>query len=299
MPAPSPNLDGDPGIQGPSALSVVIPMYNEAHRIRRTVGWLADASSVLERYQTELIFVNDGSTDDTVAILRAALAHHSGSLGAARVVSLPGNQGKGAAVLAGLAAAGAPWTLIVDADLPVPMAAVEQLLAAGAPADVGLIVGERNYARADVRTNPLRRVLSTSLRTFVGRLHGQPIGDTQCGFKLYRAPFAAAVTQSGLAVEQRWAFDLEHIMLAPRLGWRVVGVEVPWEHRDGSRLNPFSDGFKFIRDALRIAHRVRALTPDPRWMARPAPPAPAPAPQPTTTLEPVVLAAAARTAARP
>ncbi|MGH7130748.1 MAG: glycosyltransferase [Phycisphaerales bacterium] len=296
MPAPSPHLDGDPGIPGGAALSVVIPMYNEAHRIRRTVGWLADVAPVLSRHQSEIIFVNDGSTDNTIAILRAALADQPAApLTSARVISLPANHGKGAAVLAGLAAARAPWTLIVDADLPVPMSAVDQLLAAGAPADVGLVVGERNYARADVRTNPLRRLLSTALRTFVGRLHGQPIGDTQCGFKLYRAPFAAAVTQSGLAVEQRWAFDLEHIMLAPRLGWRVVGVEVPWEHRDGSRLNPFSDGFTFIRDALRIARRARTLTPDPRWMARPA----APAAQPTTTLEPVVLTSAARSAARP
>jgi dolichyl-phosphate beta-glucosyltransferase len=78
--------------------------------------------------------------------------------------------------------------------------------------------------------------------------------DTQCGFKLYRADAARAVVALGR--EDRFAFDLEHLLLASRLG-KLSEVGIAWEHKDGGTVRPIRDGLKMLREAARI--RLRFL----------------------------------------
>jgi hypothetical protein len=76
--------------------------------------------------------------------------------------------------------------------------------------------------------------------------------DTQCGFKLYRADVARAIVKLGR--EDRFAFDLEHLLIASRLG-PIAEVGIAWEHKDGGTVSPVRDGLKMLREAARIRWR--------------------------------------------
>src|SRR6202043_2219854 len=123
--------------------SVVIPCFNEAERIGETVRSTLDYLSA-ESQETELIVVNDGSTDATSTIVRDALA---GAKIETRLLENFPNRGKGAAVRTGLLAAARPIGLFFDADLSTPLSEIPKLIEPISNDDVDLSFGSRALDR--------------------------------------------------------------------------------------------------------------------------------------------------------
>ena len=233
-------------------LSLVIPAYNEAARIGASLekihtflqsqGWKAD-----------VIVVNDGSTDETAAIVNGFAARHPGF----RLLDNPGNRGKGYSVRNGMLQASGDVLLFSDADLSSPIEESLKLLnAIDAGADVA--IGSRwVQTQLQTRRQPLYRQLFGRMFNLALRLIlGLQFKDTQCGFKAFRQQAARAIFP--LQQIERWGFDPELLFLARKFQFRVVEVPVQWAHREGTRINPVRDGLRMLWEALIV--RGNSLT---------------------------------------
>ena len=232
--------------------SLVIPMFDERARIGASIGVLA-GSGLLDD-NVELVLVDDGSSDDTPAVAERAIAE--AGITHARVVRLPENRGKGAAVRAGMLAARGDVRVFVDADLCVDAKDIDrcfQELEIG-PSDV--VYGTRAHPSSELqRSQPLHRVVSG--RTFnmlLRRLGLTTERDTQCGLKGFRATAAEAVFEP--LVTERFAFDVEALARADRLGLRITPLPVRWSHVEASRVHPLRDGIDMAVGVLRIRRQL-------------------------------------------
>jgi glycosyltransferase involved in cell wall biosynthesis len=235
--------------------SIVVPMYQEETRIVGTVEQLA--ASALATSDNEFVFVDDGSSDRTVEVLEKALAQTDL---VARVIRLPRNLGKGAAVQAGVLASRGEVIAYVDADLSSPPSAIEQCCRAVA-AGVDVAVASRGHATSNlVVRQPGSREAAGKLFNRVVRLLGlTTLPDTQCGLKAFERTTARAVF-ADLSV-RRFAFDVEVLMRAARRGATIEAIPTEWAHREESRVAPLTDGARMLWDALRLAAAARRAAP--------------------------------------
>ncbi|MDP9365807.1 MAG: glycosyltransferase family 2 protein [Chloroflexota bacterium] len=243
----------------PPSLSLVIPAYNEEERVAATVA-AALAYLTSRPYASELLLVDDGSTDATAERARRAVAGHP----AARVLSIP-HGGKAVALRAGMRAAAMDQVAFCDADLATPLPYLEELrkaLAGGCQ----MAIGSREGVGARRVGEPTYRHLMGRAFNWLVRLLLLPgIQDTQCGFKLFRREAAAAILgrarlyaePSETIVGPRvTAFDVELLVVARRLGYRVCPVPVVWTYGERSKVHPARDTWQNLRDVVRV--RVNA-----------------------------------------
>ena len=236
--------------EGPVDISLVVPAYNEEVRLpvmlRKTLPFLEQWSAE-DKLRYEVIVVDDGSRDATV---RVALAHAAqlSSPWALAVLKLAGNRGKGGAVKQGVKAARGKYVLMVDADGATDITALPRLYrevrrieqvkseVTGSTEPVGITIGSRAHlVEKSVATRAFyRTVLMKGFHLLVTVLCTKNIRDTQCGFKLFTRG-AAKLLFNALHLES-WAFDIELIYLAERLGIPMSEVAVKWEEVDGSKL---------------------------------------------------------------
>jgi dolichyl-phosphate beta-glucosyltransferase len=236
--------------------SVVIPAFNEAARIggtlRLTLAYLASHSP-----SSELIVVNDGSTDATSNVARDAIA---GANVEARVIDNQPNRGKGAAVRRGLLDAQRPIALFFDADLSTPLDEIPKLIDPIANGDVDLAFGSRALNRGLIgHHQPWRREQGGRVFNLLVRLSsGLPFWDTQCGFKAFRMDVCRRIVEAGRS--DGFAFDVELLYLAHRSGLRLREIPVRWNHVDGSKMDLLRDSVKMMREVIALrARRPRTL----------------------------------------
>ena len=228
--------------------SIVIPCYNEAGRIgktlRATLDYLADAAP-----ESELIVVNDGSTDATASITREVF---SNTKIATRLLENFPNRGKGAAVRSGLLAAQKPIGLFSDADLSTPLGETPKLIEPIANGEIDIAFGSRAIDRSLIGEHqPWRREQAGRIFNLLVRLAtGLPFWDTQCGFKAFRLEVCRPIIEA--ARIDGFAFDVELLFLAQRAGLRIREIPVRWNHAEGSKV-------RFIHDSLRMLREVIAL----------------------------------------
>lgn len=234
------------------AYSIVIPAYNEGTRLGATLDRVLSCIAS-QRWDAEVIVVNDGSRDQTPDLVRKYAQQHP----ALRLLENPGNRGKGYSVRAGILNARGETLLFTDADLASPIEEAVKLFAAiQSGADVA--IGSR-WLQPETQTH--RQSL---LRQFYGRLFnlalrvllGLNFKDTQCGFKAFTRH--AALTLFPLQRIEGWGFDPELLYLAHRARLDVKEVAVEWSHQEGTRISPLRDGLRMFVEVLKI--RWNALT---------------------------------------
>ena len=229
--------------------SIVIPAYNEAGRIggslRVTIEYLGRVSP-----ESELIVVNDGSTDATAGIVREAFSA-AGPIKTRLIEHYP-NRGKGAAVRAGLLAATRPIGLFSDADLSTPIDDAPKLIEPIRAGEVDIALGSRALDRRLIgQHQPWRREQGGRVFNLVVRVAtGLPFWDTQCGFKAFRLDACRPILEK--AQTQGFGFDVELLYLAWRAKLRMREIPVRWNHYEGSKVD-------FLHDSLRMLGEVIAL----------------------------------------
>lgn len=237
----------EPPQQRPS-LTIVLPAYNESARIERALdelfGWLkrggparSAGRSSAELGAWDVLVVDDGSDDDTVALVEARPEAKPGPDGSAptlRVLRQP-HRGKGGAVTAGVLAASGDLIIFTDADMATPPDQIPLLTSALASHDAAL--GSRIQPDGSDRraSQPAyRRLLGRAFRLLAGAWVTGDIPDTQCGFKGFSRDAARDIF--GRLRTHGIAFDAEVIFLARRLGYRYAIVPVMWYDIHGSRM---------------------------------------------------------------
>ncbi|HEV3230942.1 MAG TPA: dolichyl-phosphate beta-glucosyltransferase [Candidatus Dormibacteraeota bacterium] len=230
-------------------LSVVLPAYDEARRLPPTVRRVAEflAGSGL---RTELIVVDDGSADGTVAAVEA-LAAEGVPL---RLLRHQRNRGKGAAVATGVMAATGATILFSDADLSTPIEEAHVLIRALEDADVA--IGSRALDRGLIEVHqPLpRELMGRVFNVFVQAVLLRGLWDTQCGFKAFRRDAAHAVF--GRLRSEGFDFDVEVLYRARRAGLRIVEVPVRWRNSADTRVSAVGDSGRMLRGLFRIRRMV-------------------------------------------
>jgi len=237
-----------------STLSIVVPAYNEATRLRNSLPEILDYLN-RETSDSELIVVDDGSTDNTANVAREILAN-SGRVRAS-VVSYQSNLGKGRAVRLGLQASRGDVALFTDADLSTPISETPKLVEPITSGDCDLAFGSRALDRKLIGVHqPWRREQGGRVFNLAVRLAtGLPFWDTQCGFKAFRMAVCRPLIEG--ATIDRFGFDVELIYLAYRAGLRLREVPVRWDHNEGSKISLFSDSFKMLNEVGLIRQQAR------------------------------------------
>ena len=236
---------------------MVIPAYDEARRLPPTLARMREyLDAAGESY--EVIVVDDGSRDDTVSVAEAA-AQKWPQLD---VMRLPQNQGKGAAVRAGMLRARGEVRAFSDADLSTPIEELPRLRSRLNGA-CQVAIASRDVAGSDIQVH------QPGWREFMGRSYNRilrllvlpGIRDTQCGFKVFTAEAAQACF--GPLETFRFGFDAEVLVRAHRRGWEIAEVPVRWRHVEESRVGGIGDALRMLLDLLRLRFKRLQAAPHP------------------------------------
>jgi len=228
-------------------LSIVIPAFNEEGRLPRTLDSIFSYVQS-RRYRTEIIVVDDGSSDRTSEIVNSCRKEHS----EIRLVSNAGNRGKGFSVRHGIREALGEITLFTDADLSTPIEEADKLLAAIQEQGFDAAIGSRAMDRSliQVHQSAVREMAGIFFNRMVQWILGIEFSDTQCGFKAFRRE------RSRIIFEQQriesFGFDPEILFLAKRNGLRVAEIPVRWSHDAASKVNVVADGMRMFLELILI-----------------------------------------------
>jgi dolichyl-phosphate beta-glucosyltransferase len=227
-------------------LSIIIPSYNEEARLPGTLQRIAEYLPTL-KLRTEVLVVDDGSTDRTAAV---AESFH-GKLTGLRVLSNGTNRGKGYSVRHGMLEAQGDMVLFTDADLSAPIEEAEKLLR---PLNNGydVAIGSRAMDRSLISTRQsiFRETAGIIFNKIVRMVLRLPFVDTQCGFKAFRRE------RSRIIFEQQriegFGFDPELLYLARHYGLRAIEIPVRWGHSEATKVNMLGDSLKMFGDIFTI-----------------------------------------------
>lgn len=227
-------------------VSLVIPAYNEEERLRPFLDSIAKYALRHRQELREVIVVDDGSKDKTAAVAESFKVRIPGL----KVIKQQPNQGKGAAVRAGVLAARGDQIVFMDADGATAITELPKMIDTLSDAEVA--VGNRWMRGAKTqRHSRLRRFSGWLYRTYM-RIFVGPV-DTMCGFKGYQKDIARSLFQN--QIEARWLFDTEIAYRARLRGYKVVNFPIRWESKDGSKLNTFT----LIKSAIQIWPLLRKV----------------------------------------
>jgi cellulose synthase (UDP-forming) len=230
-------------------LTVVIPTYNEARRLEPTLQRITSYLQA-QPYDWEIILVDDGSKDGTIRLEHQWMENWP----QIRVLSNGRNRGKGYSVRRGVLAARGEYVLFSDADLSTPIEEVERVLPS-LQAGYDVVIGSRALPDSRIISpQPLpRRLMGKVFRVLTGRLAQHGVKDTQCGFKGFHT-IAARHIFSQLHT-QRFAFDVEVLLLARALGYAIQEIGVTWANNRESTVSA-GDPLRMLRDIWRMRQHV-------------------------------------------
>ena len=205
-----------------------IPPFNEEKRLPST---LKNVKSYLDRSHwdfAEIVVVDDGSRDGTVAVAEAA---------GVRVLRNPGNRGKGYSVKHGMLQAKGDWALFSDADLSSPIEDLESLWKAVERENAAGAIGSRALDRSlvGVHQPAFREIMGRVFNLGMRIVTGLQFRDTQCGFKLFDSSAAREIF--GRQQADGFGFDVEVLFIAKRLGYNVLEVPVRWNDVAGTKVS--------------------------------------------------------------
>ena len=230
----------------PYDLSIVVPAFNEAGRIGAPLREIDRYLRGLEQ-SSEIIVVDDGSSDGTADVVRAVAADLSVPL---TVLSSASNRGKGHAVRVGMGHATGRAVLMTDADLSTPIEELGRLLPCLANG-VDVVIGSRKMPGAVIEERQpwLRESMGRVFTLLINLLLVQ-VSDVTCGFKLFTRE-AASATFGRMRIDD-WSFDAEALYVARRLGLRIQEVPVRWHDVAGTKVNRGLDALRSLGGILRI-----------------------------------------------
>jgi glycosyltransferase involved in cell wall biosynthesis len=233
-------------------VSVVVPAFNEAERIAQSLRVVLDYLAA-HAPGSELIVINDGSTDATGQTIREVFSETS-NVETKLLENFP-NRGKGAAVRRGLLAATRAIGLFMDADLSTPIDEMPKLIEPIAAGEEDLTFGSRALNRELIgHHQPWRREQAGRVFNLLVRLAtGLPYWDTQCGFKAFRLAACRPILERASAIG--FGFDVELLFLAERAGLRLREIPVRWNHYEGSKIRIVRDSMRMLREVLSLRSR--------------------------------------------
>src|SRR3989344_1557399 len=228
-------------------LSVIIPAYNEESRLPKTLQAVY-AYFQKQNYVYEILVVSDGSKDHTVEVVQEMAQKFPGL----RVIAEQENRGKGYAVRKGILEAKGEYRVFMDADNSTSVDQVEKMWPEFEKG-FQVVIGSRDIkgAQRAIRQGWVREKLGDIFNLVVQILSGLwGIWDTQCGFKGFSAKASREIFAK--TTVNRWAFDVEVLVIAKKLGYPIQEIPVVWVNDAQSKVR-FSGMLKMLVEVVQIS----------------------------------------------
>ncbi len=232
-------------------ISIIMPAHNEAKNIVHSID---ETVTTLEDYglEFEIIVIDDGSTDGTYEKASSLVNKYR----TVRVVRCDKNMGKGYAIKYGFSFTQGDLTLFLDADSDLPSSQINVFLDSMIRTKADIVIGSRRHPMSEVHFPLTRRILSIGYSLLIKILFNLSVSDTQVGIKLFRRKVLQQVFPKVLA--KRYAFDVENLAIAIKLGYRIVEVPVVLNYNHSSNINLKAIWYMFV-DTIAIFYRMRIL----------------------------------------
>lgn len=235
-------------------LSIIIPAYNEEHRLPGTLEKVV-AYFETQPYEAEVLVIDNASQDQTYAVAR----DYAGKLSSPALpiqVHQEAQRGKGAAVKKGMLNSRGEYRFMCDADLSMPISEVNRFLPPLLN-DFDISIASREAPGAVRYNEPAyRHLVGRIFNTMIRVLALPSLNDTQCGFKCFRGAVAEELFPQ-LTI-RGWSFDVEILFLARRRGYRIVEVPIPWYFNPESHISVMRDSLQMALDIFKI--RINAVS---------------------------------------
>lgn len=228
----------------PPFLSIIIPAHNEENRLPVTLEKVYSFLDV-QSYESEVIVVENGSTDRTSEVAHSFQESHRNLL-----IINESAKGKGLAVRSGMLTASGQYRFMCDADLSMPIEELNRFL----PSQfnkIDIAIASREVDGAVRYGEPEYRHLGGRIVNLMIRLLAIPeIHDTQCGFKMFRDQIAIDLFEKQIL--NNWSFDIEVLYIARMRGYDITEVPIPWYFRSETKLNPIKDAVQMGIDIFKV-----------------------------------------------
>ncbi|HYZ75608.1 MAG TPA: dolichyl-phosphate beta-glucosyltransferase [Chthoniobacterales bacterium] len=240
-------------IQIPPSLTLVIPAFNEAARLPKSLLELQKHSSAWD-FPYEIIVVVELSSDRTLELAKTAAK----TFPEVKVIGNTVHRGKGFAVRTGMLAGRGEMRFFTDSDLSTPLKDLDRAIALfRTQPDIDLIVGSRKHPDSQIlqHQSPMRELMGNTFNRFVRALAGFKFLDTQCGFKGFRAHAAREIFER--AQIDGFSFDVEVLLLAEAMNFVVMEVPVHWSNSPESKVRVVEDSLRMLQDLFQVRKIVR------------------------------------------
>ncbi len=233
-------------------LNFVIPLYNEEERLEKTIIELKAGFKFSGIDLKNIIFVDDGSSDETSSIIEDNKNDIAKALNVnVDLISYKPNKGKGNAVRIGMLASKADYTLFFDADMSTPLSEFEKMIPYIEDHEDVIIGTRKNGKSTVVKAQPLHRQILGKGFTFLSNiLLNTWVSDFTCGFKVFSKEAAQNIFSHSKV--DRWGYDAELMFLANRLGYKIQEVPVMWMNDDRSKVNLLQDLPRSLRELFDV-----------------------------------------------
>lgn len=225
-------------------ISVVVPVFNEEKRIANLLK--LDRLLFRRSYSSEIVVVNDGSTDKTLSIIKKLKLNNRLIL-----ISYNRNRGKGYAVKRGMLKSKGKYRFFLDVDLSTPPLTIIRFLRE-MKKGYDVVVGSRKVkgARLIERQSPFREFLGKGFTFFSKVFLGLNVSDITCGFKCFSDKAAKQIFRK--VTVDRWGFDSEILFIAKKLGYSVLEIPVSWKNDPNTKVKIPRDIYGSLKDLIKI-----------------------------------------------
>ena len=222
-------------------VSIIIPYFNEEKRVKKTIGTIKKFFKKKKSIKVEIIFVNDGSSDNTQLILESYLKELLLKNHSIKFYKLPFNQGKGYAIKHGVQKSKYNWILMCDFDMSTKPDQLIQWTRNGFISSINsAYFGSRTHSNSKTQKKYHRLIFGKVFTILINLLFSINIRDTQCGFKLFHKSYALNIFKK--LKSYRFVFDIDLILLLRNNKILIKELPVTWIHMSKSKLNIFIDG---------------------------------------------------------
>jgi len=237
------------------SLSVVFPLYNESNRLFYTFRDIKNFNKNKKIKFIEYIFVDDGSTDRSVKIIKNFFKKKKKIK--YKIIKIKKNIGKGNALKKGILYAKNEWVLTVDTDISVSLNQINTWIQKKyLMKNIFIYFGSRNLKESKIKFEIYRKFLGIIFSFLLKILFRIKIKDTQCGFKLYKNSIAKNIFRK--IKDAGFVHDVEILLFSKKYNYLVKELPVKWTHRKESKLNLFVDTFKMFLGLIKIKRSIKA-----------------------------------------